>query len=251
MEPGRRRRISRENNGILRCSHQAGSAQEFMSPVEWAHKQSELRTSQQMELCCQGCTGLECDAGIPDGGRSLRTSSGGQRCLATYRLSRRPVEGTRSSESAHTRLARREIYGEAPIIGSRRGPAKEILAPSRPGPVAQEPYTVKEAEGPKHLYVLQLEGDTDAFLGEPADGRIIVKAGFSGSPETRCDDHNRTLPQLCAFRWKVLHSGPLSGLTLIRHPNMQKQANAPCKRRSAMSLTADRSEVSFFSRCRN
>jgi hypothetical protein len=71
---------------------------------------------------------------------------------------------------------------------------------------------VKEAEGPKHLYMLQLKGgDTDAFLGEPADGRIIVKAGFSWNPETRRDDHNRALPQ-CAFRWEVMHSGPLSGL---------------------------------------
>lgn len=104
------------------------------------------------------------------------------------------------------------VYGEVPIIASVSGTAKQILAPSRAGPVSQAPYIVTEAEGPKHVYILQLLGDTDAFLGAPADGCIIVKAGFSWSPETRRDDHNRALPQ-CAFRWEVLHSGPLSGLS--------------------------------------
>jgi hypothetical protein len=68
----------------------------------------------------------------------------------------------------------------------------------------------RESEGPKHLYILRLQGDTDTFLGEAAGDKIVVKAGFSRSPQTRCDDHNRALPR-CAFQWGVHFSGGAAG----------------------------------------
>lgn len=82
---------------------------------------------------------------------------------------------------------------------------RDALKPSRPGPVSQSGFMVREAEGPKHLYILQLDGNADHFLGEPADGRKIIKVGFSKSPAVRRDDHNRTLPR-GAFAWRVLRS---------------------------------------------
>lgn len=85
------------------------------------------------------------------------------------------------------------------------GPAVAVLAPSRAGPVSQSPYVVREAEGPKHLYVLQLTGNADHFLGEDAGGKLIVKVGMSGSPTTRCEAHNKALPK-GAFRWEVRRS---------------------------------------------
>ena len=85
------------------------------------------------------------------------------------------------------------------------GPGRDVLSPSRPGPVSQAPHTVREAEGPKHLYVLRLQGDASTFLDENAAGRMIVKVGFSCSPEARCDNYNRMLPQ-GAFRWRVHRS---------------------------------------------
>jgi hypothetical protein len=97
------------------------------------------------------------------------------------------------------------VFGGAPINRVMEGSALEVLAPSRPGPVSQQPFQSRESEGPKHLYVLQLEGNENHILGGPANGDIIVKVGFSRSPQTRCEDHNRTLPE-CALRWRVLHS---------------------------------------------
>lgn len=85
------------------------------------------------------------------------------------------------------------------------GPAEAVLTPSRAGPVSQSPYVVREAEGPKHLYVLQLTGNADHFLGEDAGGKLIVKVGMSGSPTTRCEAHNKALPK-GAFRWEVRRS---------------------------------------------
>jgi hypothetical protein len=85
------------------------------------------------------------------------------------------------------------------------GPAAAVLGPSRAGPVSQSPYVVREAEGPKHLYVLELTGNADHFLGGDAGGKLIVKVGMSGSPSTRCEAHNKALPK-GAFRWEVRRS---------------------------------------------
>jgi T5orf172 domain len=66
-------------------------------------------------------------------------------------------------------------------------------------------------EGPKHLYILRLAGDADAFLGERVNGWNIIKVGMSGSPAQRCDDHNRALPE-GVYKWEILNSGSLSGI---------------------------------------
>ena len=100
---------------------------------------------------------------------------------------------------------------EVPVFGGRSidalipGPAKELLKPSRPGPVSQSGYNVREAEGEKHLYILRMEGDTGSLLGYDSGDREIFKVGFSVSPETRCKAHNKTLPA-CAFKWIVHRS---------------------------------------------
>jgi hypothetical protein len=64
---------------------------------------------------------------------------------------------------------------------------------------------VREAEGPKHLYILRLHGDADRFLGYGSGGRSIIKVGFSMSPQTRRDAHNKALPA-CAFKWHIENS---------------------------------------------
>ena len=88
---------------------------------------------------------------------------------------------------------------------------REALKPSRPGPVSQSSYMVREAEGPKHLYILQLQGNADNFLGYPSAGRRIIKVGFSRSPAIRRDDHNRALPA-GTYSWRVLKSTLDEGL---------------------------------------
>ncbi|GAA4642367.1 hypothetical protein GCM10023115_05360 [Pontixanthobacter gangjinensis] len=98
-----------------------------------------------------------------------------------------------------------DIYGGLPVEALMPGPAETVLKPSRPGPVSQSGYMVREAEGPKHLYILRLHGDEDSFLGYGAQGRSIVKVGFSVSPQTRRAAHNKALPA-CAFGWHIENS---------------------------------------------
>lgn len=98
-----------------------------------------------------------------------------------------------------------DIYGGSPVEALMPGLAASVLKPSRPGPVSQTGYQVREAEGPKHLYILRLQGDADAFLGYGAKGCSIIKVGFSISPQTRRDAHNKVLPA-CAFKWRIENS---------------------------------------------
>ena len=195
--------------GIQQCSHQLGLSKQFMSPAEWQKKEHDPKRAGKWNYAVKATRAwrvtLESRIDVrefaPEG-----TSTG-----AWQHIGARGVKLSRQETLNILKLDLQEVevYGEDPIIGSLPGSAKEILAPSKAGPVSQTSFVTKESEGPKHLYILKLSGDTDAFLGEPAHGKLIVKVGFSKSPRTRCDDFNRALPR-CAFRWEVFYSGSLS-----------------------------------------
>lgn len=97
------------------------------------------------------------------------------------------------------------ICGGEPVEILPAAPAVEILKPSRPGPVSQSSFMTREAEGPKHLYILEMTGNADHLLGRSAEGSLVVKVGFSRSPDTRRLNHNRALPS-CAFSWRLKRS---------------------------------------------
>ncbi|MFV3513061.1 hypothetical protein ACNJEI_21250, partial [Mycobacterium tuberculosis] len=62
------------------------------------------------------------------------------------------------------------VFGEIPVIEAAFGKGSDVLSPTKPGPVSQNPFMVREAEGPKSLYILVLDGDTAAFLGRDDSG---------------------------------------------------------------------------------
>lgn len=196
--------------GIQQCSHQLGHSRQFMAPHEWEMKERDPERTGKWNYAVKATRAWRV---TPESRMDVRdfapeaTSTGAWQHIGSRgeRLSRQEALNILKLD-----LQEVEVYGENPIVGSTPGTAKEILAPSKAGPVSQSPFVTRESEGPKHLYVLKLRGDTDAFLGETSGGRVIVKAGFSRSPQTRCDDHNRTLPH-GAFRWEVLYSGAASG----------------------------------------
>lgn len=199
--------------GLLQCSHQVGRAESFMSPAEWDKKKRNPRRKERWNY---GVKAVRAWRVTPDSRIAVEefaptaTESRAWRHIGAVGV---PLTRKEALKILKLELQEVEVYGGSTLSAAAQGNAKKIFAPSRAGPVSQTPYTVKEAEGPKHLYILRLRGDTGAFLGKPAPGSTIVKAGFSGNPERRCEDHNCALPQECAFRWEVLHSGPLSGLS--------------------------------------
>ncbi|AKI02264.1 hypothetical protein IMCC20628_03577 [Hoeflea sp. IMCC20628] len=101
---------------------------------------------------------------------------------------------------------------EVPCFGGRRTfnttpqPLVRSVQTSSAVPRSSEPYTVQEDDGPKHLYMLQLDGDLSHFLGRPAaavHSLSIIKVGYSGEPTARCYAFNKALPA-CAFHWHLL-----------------------------------------------
>jgi hypothetical protein len=70
---------------------------------------------------------------------------------------------------------------------------------------ASAPYQVGETDGPKHLYILKLEGDVAAYLGrlpEEVEEKSVIKVGFSKSPLTRRNQIQSAYPE-GAFKWSV------------------------------------------------
>lgn len=197
--------------GILQCSHRIGMAEQFMSPVAWERKEQNSRDAKSWNFAVKATRAWRV---APETWMDVATFA-----PETYSAARARAVGAWGMQLKRTEAERIlkldlqevDVYGETPIEVRAPNSALEVLAPSKAGPVSQCPFIVTEAEGPKHLYILKLQGDTDTFLGDASDGRPILKAGFSKNPQTRCDDHNRTLPGRCAFHWEVLFSGMLSG----------------------------------------
>ncbi|WP_375599631.1 hypothetical protein [Devosia sp. Naph2] len=196
--------------GIQQCSHQIGHARQFMSPNEWNAKERNSENAGKWNFAVKATRAWRV---TPES--RLDVEAFAPEATATKAWQHIGARGVKLSRQEALRILKLDlqevdVYGENPIIASAVGAAKEVLAPSKAGPVSQNPFVTKESEGPKHLYILRLLGDTEAFLGKPAHGRTIVKAGFSKSPQTRRDDHNRALPR-CAFEWEVMYSGLASG----------------------------------------
>jgi len=107
-------------------------------------------------------------------------------------------------------------YREIPVFRSHDYPRSGVISPSSKrsnskgyvlgGNVNGSGYYVPpERDGEKELYILCLQGNTEAFLGEPAEGRKIYKVGLSISPMTRVKFFNRAMPD-GQFSWKINRS---------------------------------------------
>lgn len=203
--------------GIQQCSHQIGNARDFMPDNDWIAKENNSEHKGKWDFAVKATRAWRVVGNSridvsefalqtyePDRGRAI--GAWGMRLISVEAMK---ILGLSLQEV--------QVYKGEPIDVLATGVAKQVLAPSKAGPVSQCPFVTTESEGPKHLYILKLVGDAHAFLGEPANGKIIVKAGFSGNPDTRRNDHNRTLPKKCAFSWEILFSGPVSGYT--PHPS--------------------------------
>jgi hypothetical protein len=114
----------------------------------------------------------------------------------------------------------RHVFGGDIIPATPPEPLAIAIRPSKAGPVSQSPFLVQEAEGPKHLYVLQMTGEVCHMLGcqrEDVAGKSIVKVGFSWQPESRRLAFMKALPY-GAFSWQVAKqtSIPVPNSTIAR-----------------------------------
>lgn len=188
--------------GIQQMGARLGAAREFMTPKAYAEKQANPDRRDKWDFGVQAVRGWrvtpETRMRVQDFA-PVSYTTGRSQFIGAWGEKLTPAE---ARNILKLDLIEVEVFGGLAAFDGLPGKASSVLKPSRPGPVSQTAHWSREAEGPKHLYILHLVGDTDALLGYPAKGRKIVKVGFSHSPETRCDAHNGALPA-CAFSWKV------------------------------------------------
>ncbi|WDA41727.1 hypothetical protein [Erythrobacter sp. BLCC-B19] len=191
--------------GIYQCSHRAGPTDQFLSPQGLKRKRQVEPSAASWAYAIEAIRAWS----VPTDSAPLISEF----APTTYA----PNRGTPLSrygawltpEEARGILNLDLVPEPTPwgweAVESKLAPAHEALKPSRPGPVSQNAFMVRESEGPKHLYMLQLNGNADHFLGRSSLGLRIIKVGFSKSPTTRCDAFNSALPK-GAFEWSVAKS---------------------------------------------
>lgn len=196
--------------GVQQQSHEVGHARQFMSALAWERKAADPKRAKSWNNAVKAVrawrvTGehrMPIQEFAPETYSAARAQAIGSQCMR--------LTGNDARKLLELDLFEVPVFGGSPVNQFVEGSATEVLSPSKAGPVSKSPFKSREAEGPKHLYVLQLEGNASHLLGEPVNDEIIVKVGFSRSPSTRCDDHNRTLPA-CAFNWALRYSTHLEG----------------------------------------
>lgn len=96
-----------------------------------------------------------------------------------------------------------DVYAPAARASDRREQSSS-RGRVRAGPASEDGYVV--AGGTRQLkrllYVLRLDGRTEAYLGRPAEGRAIYKVGLSVSPDMRRQGFQNSMPR-GAFCWCV------------------------------------------------
>ncbi len=99
---------------------------------------------------------------------------------------------------------------EVPVFSSRNFGAK-VFDPDHPmegivpaGPARSRGYKVPTGNLhlPRELYILRMQGNTEAYLGRSAVGKSIFKIGMSVSPDLRRQYFQKVMPR-GAFKWVI------------------------------------------------
>jgi hypothetical protein len=191
--------------GVLEMSHQVGHAREFISGDRWAKKEADPDSRGKWLFAVKATRAWRI---APEDWQPVET------LLPQAYGSAHPefigASGVRVGAEESERLLELDVY-EVPVYGQTEPVDPTIqtlqtaLHPSRAVRPPSLPYWVGETDGPKHLYILELGGDTAAYLGrsnEELDGKRIVKVGFSKSPLSRRDQIQAAYP-VGQFHWEV------------------------------------------------
>jgi hypothetical protein len=193
--------------GVMEVSHQAGHAREFISGDQWAKKEADPESRGKWPYALRATRAWRIigeDWQYVDDLFPLAYNSADPQLIGSA--------GVPLDQYEAEKLLQLEVY-EVPIYGTSRpvdqliATLETVLTPSRAVPTAQTGYWIGETDGPKHLYILKLEGDIAAYLGRKAsavEDKEIIKVGFSKSPLARRDQIQSSYP-VGTFRWTVVH----------------------------------------------
>lgn len=229
--------------GVLQCSHRVNHAQAYMSPTAWIDKERSSDMKGKWDLGVKAIRAWrvapESRPAIADFADTTYKPSRGQ-AIGSQGM---PLTTVEARKILDLELVEVSVFGEIEIASAAMGKGRDVLTPSKPGPVSQTSYVVREAEGPKSLYILVLGGNADAFMGRQVGSRRVVKVGMSGSPITRCEDHNRAMPR-CAFSWSILKSNAIDGDELF--PNSRSAIEGETEMKRVLKVRGESLGGEFF-----
>jgi hypothetical protein len=194
-DPDARRKIA----GFYLVSHEKGDRDEFtdaihhgLEPEKWRHCLRALRAFTYFPET--RLHAYQFDPSIPK--RAMSVGNWGEVLTNRDQIER----------------LRKTPWEEVPVYSPRNAHAEvvpEILDRGfvKAGPSATREYLVSPTVGliGRKLYVLCLEGDMAAYLGQDPAGRFVYKIGLSHSPELRRQSLQKAMPE-GAFRWAVVRT---------------------------------------------
>lgn len=191
--------------GILEISHETGHASAFLSGDRWAQKENDPEARGKWLFALRATRAWRV---VPEDYRPVHELLPAAYASADPQLigsNGVPVSPEEAERLFQLEVYEVEVYGQTEPVNASIMTLEAAVSQTRGGPIATRGYEVGETDGPRHLYILKLEGDIAAWLGRtPAevDGRWIIKVGLSKSPMSRRDQIQGSWPR-GVFQWSV------------------------------------------------
>lgn len=195
--------------GVLQVSHEVGPSEQFIDPMAWRAKQSNAEFVSRWNHGVQAINAwaLAPEDRVPIAAFADESFTPGRaRHIGSRGV---PLTLNEARKLLDLDFYPVSVFGRNPVESFIPERGEVLFRPTRAVPQSQQPFVSRESEGPKHLYVLKLSGPgcPAQFLGiDDIGDEIVCKVGYSLSPATRRDAHNKHLPRDCAYRWEVLLS---------------------------------------------
>lgn len=183
--------------GFYLVSHETGDRDEFTHPIhhsrdpgKWRHSLRALRAFSYLPEHRLHVTDL--DPGILARARSVSAMGEVLTDPAQIKLLR------------DTPWMEVDVYQPASTLAVESRTKGGLRGMVQAGPASNNGYVVAAGSQwtPRELYILRLDGDANAYLGQEASGRLIVKVGLAASPDMRRQAFQKAMPR-GAFNWVV------------------------------------------------
>lgn len=197
--------------GVLELSHEAGHAQNYISGDRWREKELDPASKGKWLHAVKATRAWSI---VPEDWKRVEDifpEAYGSAHAEFIGASGVKVSAEEAEKLLQLDVQEVHVYGSTEAADPTIQTLDSALTPSRAVPPPSEPYTVGETDGPKHLYILELQGDIAAYLGcspKEVEDKSIIKVGFSKSPLSRRNQIQSAYPE-GSFKWSVLFPSPL------------------------------------------
>ncbi|MFG6598773.1 MULTISPECIES: hypothetical protein [unclassified Sulfitobacter] len=197
--------------GVLELSHEIGHAQNYISGDRWREKELDPNSKGKWLYAVKATRAWSI---VPEDW--IRVEDIFPRAYGSAHPEFIGASGVKIGADEAEMLLQLDVqevhvYGSTEIADPTIQTLDNALSPSRAIPPPSEPYTVGETDGPKFLYILELQGDIAAYLGcrpEEVEDKSIIKVGFSKSPLARRNQIQSAYPE-GSYRWSVIFPSQL------------------------------------------